>query len=198
MFVTSFGLQPLLIVSGASLLGLMYKIQIPIAGKRWSLRSIPGSKDVLVAMALGVVAVAVPAWQHGRSFWPWTWDAKALAALGLVTVLVFARTVIYDIRDMQNDQVLGKETLPILLGKPRAKIVLMTLLALGLAAALWFTFVGDQPSIHPLTIALVLSVCAAYPLLYLWYYHERFSSGKPRFEVSVELSFYLLGLLALV
>ncbi len=197
----SFGLQPLLVVAGASLLGLMYKIQIPLgskSGKRWSLRSIPGSKDVLVAMALGVVAVAVPAWQHGRSFWPWTWDAKALAALGLVTVLVFARTVIYDIRDMQNDQVLGKETLPILLGKPRAKVVLMALLALGLAASLWFTFAGSQPSIHPLAIALVLSVCAAYPLLYLWYYHERFTSGKPRFELSVELSFYLLGLLALV
>ena len=193
----SFGLRALLIVSGASLLGLMYKVELPLGSKRWSLRSIPGSKDVLVAMALGVVAIALPVWQQGHSLWPWTWDAKALAALGLVTVLVFARTVIYDIRDMQNDQVLGKETLPILLGKPKAKIVLITLLALGLAGSLWFTFTGSN-TLHPLAIATILIICAAYPLLYLWYYHERFSSGKPRFEVSVELSFYLLGLLALV
>ncbi len=194
----SFGLRPLLVVLGASLLGLMYKVEVPLGGQRWSLRSIPGSKDVLVAMALGVVAIAVPVWQHGRSIWPWTWDAKALAALGLVTVLVFARTVIYDIRDMQNDQVLGKETLPILLGKPKAKLVLIALLALGLAGSLWFTFAGPFTSLHPLLVSSVLTVGAAYPLLYLWYYHERFTTGKPRFELSVELSFYLLGLLALV
>ena len=191
------GIRPLLVVVGASLLGLMYKIEIPFGAKRWSLRSIPGSKDVLVAMALGVVAIALPVWQLGRSLWPWTWDAKALVGLGLVTVLVFARTVIYDIRDMQNDQVLGKETLPILLGKPRAKRVLIALLAIGLAGSLWFTF-RNPNQVHPLAIAAILCVCVAYPLLYLWYYHERFSPGKPRFEVSVELSFYLLGLLALV
>jgi len=193
----SIGLRPLLVVFCASLLGLMYKVEIPLGGKHWSLRSIPGSKDVLVAMALGVVAIALPVWQNGRAFWLWAWDAKALVALGLVTVLVYARTVIYDIRDMQNDQVLGKETLPILLGKPRAKMVLIALLTIGLAGSLWFTF-AKQSHVHPLAIAVILCVCAAYPLLYLWYYHERFSAGKPRFEMRVELSFYLLGLLALI
>ena len=193
----SFGLRPLLVVFCASLLGLMYKVEIPFGTKRWSLRSIPGSKDVLVAMALGVVSIALPVWQKGHSFWPWAWSPKAIAALGFVTVLVFARTVIYDIRDMQNDQVLGKETLPTLLGKQRAKLVLIGLLALGLAGSLWFTFSGQRTS-HASLIALILSVCAAYPLLYLWFYHERFSAGKPRIHVSVELSFYLLGLLALV
>ncbi len=193
----SIGARPLLVVFGASLLGLMYKVEIPLAGKRWSLRSIPGSKDVLVALALGVVAIAIPVWQQGHPFWPWTWDAQALVALGLVTVLVYARTVIYDIRDMQNDQVLGKETLPILLGKPRLKLVLIGLLGFGLASSTWFTFASSNRA-HPLAIAAILSACAAYPLFYLWYYHERFSAGKPRFEVNVELSFYLLGLLALV
>ncbi|MDE3246753.1 MAG: 4-hydroxy-3-methylbut-2-enyl diphosphate reductase, partial [Acidobacteriota bacterium] len=193
----SIGARPLLVVFGASLLGLMYKVEIPLAGKRWSLRSIPGSKDVLVALALGVVAIAIPVWQHGHAFGPWTWDAQALVALGLVTVLVYARTVIYDIRDMQNDQVLGKETLPILLGKPRSKLVLIGLLGFGLASSIWFTFASSNRA-HPVAIVAILSACAAYPLLYLWYYHERFSAGKPRFEVSVELSFYLLGLLALV
>ncbi len=193
----SIGPHPLLVVFGASLLGLMYKVELPLAGRRWSLRSIPGSKDVLVAMALGVVAIGIPVWQHGQSIWPWTWDAKALVALGLVAVLVYARTVIYDIRDMQNDQVLGKETLPILLGKPRSKMVLVALLGIGLTCSLWFTFLRPNPS-HTLAISTILTVCTAYPLLYLWYYHERFSAGKPRFEVSVELSFYLLGLLALV
>ena len=47
-------------------------------------------------------------------------------------------------------------------------------------------------------MALVLVACAAYPVLYLWLFHERFTTGKNRFELSVDLSFYLVGLLALI
>ena len=47
-------------------------------------------------------------------------------------------------------------------------------------------------------MALVLVICAAYPMLYLWLYHERFTTGRNRFELSVDLRFYLVGLLALI
>jgi 4-hydroxy-3-methylbut-2-enyl diphosphate reductase len=48
-----------------------------------------------------------------------------------------------------------------------------------------------------MAVAGVLVVCAAYPVLYLWLYHERFTAGRNRFELSVDLSFWLVGLLAL-
>jgi 4-hydroxy-3-methylbut-2-enyl diphosphate reductase len=183
------GLTTFLVVAGASLLGLVYKLRLPGG---LSLRRIPGSKDVLVAGALATVSVATPLWQLGMH-----WGPRAWAALFLVGVLVFARTVIYDIRDMQNDQVLGKETLPIAMGKKGAKNVLGLLLGALLVGTLWLTFRNRHLG-HPMVVALILMVCALYPLLYLWLYHERFTTGKTRFEVSVELSFYLVGLLALV
>ena len=47
-------------------------------------------------------------------------------------------------------------------------------------------------------MALVLVLCSAYPVLYLWLFHERFTTGRTRFELSVDFSFYLVGLLAIV
>ena len=188
----SLGLKALAVAVGASLVGAAYKRRFHVGGREWSLRNIPGSKDVVVALALATVSVIMPVWQEGR-----IWDLRAFAAMFLVGVLAFVRTVIYEIRAMQNDQIIGKETLPILMGKRATKGVLIALLGTLLAGTLWLTFENRHQG-HPLAVAVVLVICAAYPVLYLWLYHERFTAGKTRFELSVDLSFYLVGLLALV
>lgn len=188
----SLGGKVLGIVAAASLVGAAYKQRVRLGGREWALRRIPGSKDVVVALALATVSVITPVWQEGRA-----WDLRAFAAIFLVGVLAFVRTVIYEIHDMQNDQIVGKETLPILLGKRATKAVLLGLLGILLAGTLWLTF-DSRSQGHPLAVALVLVICAAYPVLYLWLYHERFTTGRNRFELSVDLSFYLVGLLALV
>ncbi|WP_306589706.1 4-hydroxy-3-methylbut-2-enyl diphosphate reductase [Geothrix sp. 21YS21S-4] len=186
------GAKALGVMAAASLVGVAYKRRFLVGGRSVSLRNIPGSKDAVVALALATVAVVMPMWQAGRP-----WNLRAFAAAFLVGVLTFVRTVIYEIRDMQNDQIIGKETLPIFLGKPATKAILLALLGTLLAGTLWLTFNTRQQG-HPLIVALVLVICAAYPVLYLWLYHERFTTGKTRFELSVDLSFWLVGLLALV
>jgi 4-hydroxy-3-methylbut-2-enyl diphosphate reductase len=187
----SLGPGSILVVGGASLFGLVYKRKVRLGRRTLSLKSIPGSKDVLVALALAVVALALPLWHDGRA-----WDAREWAGVLLVTALVFARTTIYNLRDMQNDQILGRETLPILFGRQAAKGVLLGCLALSLAATLAVTFRYPDP--HPWLTALILAACAGWPALHLWLYQERFSAGKSRFEPWVETGLYLAGLLALV
>ena len=186
----SLGLGSILVVGGASAFGLVYKQKLRLGGAVLSLKSIPGSKDVLVALALGVVTLALPLWHDGRP-----WDARAWAGLLLVTALVFARTTTYNLRDMQNDQILGRETLPILFGRRVTKLVLLTGLAAALAATLAITLV--QPGQRRWLVALVLVACTSYPPLHLWLFHDRFSAGKKRLEPWVESSMYLAGLLAL-
>jgi len=44
----------------------------------------------------------------------------------------------------------------------------------------------------------IMGVCLAYPLVHLWLFQERFSTGKRRFEPWVEVCFYLAGALALL
>lgn len=188
----SLGPRALAVVAGASFLGATYRSGLFAGGRRHSLSNIPGSKEILVAGALGIVAVAMPVWQTHHA-----WTPRAWAALILVTGLGFARTVIYDIRDMQNDQVLGRETLPILIGKRRAKTILYTLMGLLGFFTMGATLMGIR-SPHAFPVAAVFGLGLLYPLFYLWYYHERFTTGRPSFEIKPELSFYLLGLLALV
>jgi 4-hydroxy-3-methylbut-2-enyl diphosphate reductase len=191
VLAASLGIGSILVVGGASLFGLVYKQRLRIGRTVVSLKSIPGSKDVLVALALAVVALALPLWHDGRP-----WDARAWAGVLLVSALVFARTTTYNLKEMQNDQILGRETLPILFGRRVTKILLLAYLATALAATLAVTFL--HPTAHPWLAAGVLAACCGYPALYLWLFQERFSAGKSRLEPWVETSFYLAGLLALV
>ncbi len=162
-----------------------------LGGFTVSLKSIPGSKDVLVALALAVVALALPLWHDGRP-----WDARAWAGVLLVSALVFARTTTYNLKDMQNDQILGRETLPILFGRRATRFLLLAFLAAALAATVAVTFL--EPSAHPWLTSAILAACCGYPAFHLWFFQERFSAGKSRLEPWVETSFYLAGLLALV
>lgn len=185
------GLGSFGVVAFASAFGLMYRRKVKVGRHTWSFQAIPGSKDVLVALALAIVAVALPLWHHSSA-----WNLRAWAGVGLVAALALARTIIHGIQDMQNDQILGRETLPILLGRGAAKAVMGTVLALALAGVLVLTL-SEPMGWRNLIQSVLFVVCTGFPLLHLWLYHERFNTGKAGFEVPLEASFYLVGLLAL-
>jgi len=185
------GLGSFLMVILASVLGLTYKRGLGFGSARLRLQAIPASKDLMVALSLAILSVVVPLWHHQAS-----WDRRAWAGIVFVAALVFARSTIHAIRDMQNDQVMGKETLPILIGRRATKLVLMAILGLA-----WIVNLGLIPGANlarPWLAASLLTACFAYPMLYQWLFHERFSTGKRRFEPTVDLAFYLAGLLAFV
>lgn len=179
-----------LAVLGASVAGLFYRRSLHLGRRRYSLQAIPGSKDVLVSLALAAVAVAVPLWHDGRA-----WDGRAWTGVALVAALAFARTSIHAIRDMQNDRILGRETLPIALGRDVARRLILGVLAAVLLAALAWTPWGDLA--RPWVPACVLPLSLAYPLVHLWLFHERFSVGRELPEPPLELAFYLPALLLL-
>lgn len=75
------------------------------------LMDIPGSKDIFMAAAWSVVTVFLPFINRGAENWP-----GFLVTLAFVVLLVLIRSVLLDVRDLEGDIVLGKETVPILLG----------------------------------------------------------------------------------
>jgi 4-hydroxy-3-methylbut-2-enyl diphosphate reductase len=174
-----------------SLLGLTYNLRmVPhLSGGRWtfrSLRSFPGSKTFLIALAWGVVTAVLPALaaQNGR---PLTCAAVFLWAAGLV----FCRTAFFDILDMQGDRIVGKETLPILIGTQRALNLLKYSLALGIVLLLAAGLAGV---ITPVGYALVLP-----SLLLGWVVraHEKGSILQGiRMEFKVESLLVLSGVIA--
>ncbi|WP_309474827.1 4-hydroxy-3-methylbut-2-enyl diphosphate reductase [Dissulfurirhabdus thermomarina] len=115
-----------------SLAGLaaLYCAQLLPAVRRHRLaRHVPGSKALLVALAWSSVAVLMPG-----DAWRPPWNGEVLAVFGLAAVLVYIRSVLLEILDVQGDQIVGLETLPVLVGEKRA-LLLVRLLAVALALA---------------------------------------------------------------
>lgn len=171
---------------------LFYRIGISGSNKRtFSLRSIPGSKDFFVPLSIAILMVTAPSIQYQS-----TLGIQHGVVFMIIFTLALSRTFIYDLRDMQKDQVLGKETLPIALGKIKSLWLIGVMLLSSIILALTVNPYLSVKNWILLDIILVLALC--YPMFYWWFYHHRFSAGKPWIDVRPEFSFALLGLLALI
>jgi 4-hydroxy-3-methylbut-2-enyl diphosphate reductase len=117
--------------------------------------------------------------------------------IGLVfvwaTALVFARTAFFDLLDVQGDRIIGKETLPILVGDRRTfdllKKILIGCMILPAAMAAVGVFSG---------LGFLLIFCPAAMLMLIRSYARGRMLPGMRLEFMVESFFLLSGLLTLV
>ncbi|HBF35086.1 TPA: hypothetical protein DDW35_11050, partial [Candidatus Sumerlaeota bacterium] len=110
-----------------------------------------------------------------------------------VFTLVFIRSVVFDLREIQTDQLVGRETIPIVIGKERTKVLLAALTALLFAAMLTALWSGVFTRAGWLMLLPILYTCG-----YLYLFHKRAIMHGITFEVIVGGKFLLVGLLALI
>jgi (E)-4-hydroxy-3-methyl-but-2-enyl pyrophosphate reductase len=85
------------------------------------LRDIPTSKTLFVPLAWAVMTLILPALSSAMPvLW---WQIGALSCMAFL--LVFVRSTLLDIRDIQGDRLVGKETIPIVLGIKRTMQLLV-------------------------------------------------------------------------
>jgi 4-hydroxy-3-methylbut-2-enyl diphosphate reductase len=186
------GFFPLLLLLVMSLLGLSYNLKfVPkkFTGIRYRrIRDIPGSKTILIAMAWGIVAAALPSlslanegsWITGLVF---IWTAG----------IVFVRTAFFDILDMQGDRIVGKETFAVLLGEKRSMQLLKRMLIILIA------FLILLSSFHLISyLGLVLIGCPIFFLLLLAAYERGVLLPSIKLEFLVETNFILAGIAAVI
>ena len=152
----------------AYLLGVAYSVRL--VPKAWlskvryaRLKDLPASKDLFVALAWVVVCVLLPWLEH---------DGTVSVALGVVClfvfVLSFVKATVVDLADMQEDHLLGRETLPIILGE-RKTTRLLVRLTLGLAVVLaGAAALGWVSSLGWLMLGCVAYVVATLRLFLRW------------------------------
>jgi 4-hydroxy-3-methylbut-2-enyl diphosphate reductase len=184
------GLFPFLLLFFMSLSGILYNA--PLIPPRFqvsrirSLKDIPGSKTILSAMAWAMVCALLPSIGiRGYA------DAATLGALVFVGILVFVRTAFFDILAMQGDRIVGKETLPILLGEKKS-LQLLNLLLTALSLG-FFLLVALE--IFPFAALLLVTP----PFLLIWMLGAE-ATGRITADVHLafqtESLFILTGLLA--
>jgi 4-hydroxy-3-methylbut-2-enyl diphosphate reductase len=185
------GTLPFILLLAISGLGMIYNLRLfpsrPGKITRYQkLKDIPGSKTIFVALAWGMVTSLLPPLaQEGRLL------TGSLVAFLFSAILVFVRSTLYDFKDIQGDLMVGKETIPIVLGKRKAEILVICLLfflggMLTLAAPLkWAS-----------TVTYLLLLSLGYAVAYYFLYQKRILGKGFLFEGVVDGSFIFSGLLA--
>lgn len=185
------GWLPFILLFTMSLLGLSYNLKIlpNIRGKIRSIRDIPGSKTVLIAIAWGLVTSVIPAiaehHQIGiKTFLVFAWSAS----------MVFVRTAFYDILDIQGDRIVGKETIPILLGEAKSIQMLKILLVFqGVLLA-----VAGAINILSPALSFLLMICPLSMYGVLMLYEKDNNLPGLRFEFLIESHFILTGVISVL
>lgn len=186
----------------ASVLGIVYRLVVLPAPLRpllpyQRLMDIPGSKDLVMALAWATLLTLLPLlsgpspsekWENAS--WP-LFQATAICFFFVFT-LVFTRSVLFDLRDIQADQIVGRETIPVVLGKNRTKVLLAIL-----TGFLFLAMTGGALTGVLTPAAWLMLLPIGYTWAYLYLYHRRAIMHGLSFEVVLGGNFILSGILAL-
>jgi (E)-4-hydroxy-3-methyl-but-2-enyl pyrophosphate reductase len=187
------GYLPLGLVAVMSVLGLLYTAPLIPGGlmrrtQMQRLKDIPGSKTMSATVAWALVVAVLPALtQPPLHAW------YTLLVFFFTLVMVFIRCTLFDMLDVQGDLIVGKETIPILLGERKTEKMLWWLL-LGLAVVLPLAaLTGAASSLAFCFLAPVAGMAAMqYALTRFWVMPGALSEGL------VDLNFWLAGAMTLI
>lgn len=151
-----------------------------------AVREIPGSKDFFLALAWSTVAVILPCLIERKV--PAFPEASVFLFLFL---MVFIRSLVFSISDVEGDRIVGKETFPLVMGlRATQRLVLLGLAVLFVIA--WIDVVSPWSAVR----GVLLLPVWVYVASYLWLAHRRKLSRGLLFEVVVDAQFIFTGLLA--
>ncbi len=176
-----------------SVLGFSYNLtlipmwlNLPIKYRR--IKDIPGSKTILIALAWGVVTAIFPTLGQKDGL-----DSAMLLTFTWATIFVFVRTAFFDVLDMQGDRIVGKETLPILMGEKRTLRILKLLLLVST-----LILVGGSATDILAPIGFILAICPLLMLSTLLASEREQMLPGIHLEFLIEFHFVLAGLIALM
>lgn len=177
----------------ASLFGVAYRVSIvpkkfTSIVKYRSLAQIPGSKEMFISIAWAVSTGLIPFLGSPKS---------SLSSLPVVLAftfsMVFTRTVLLDVRDVQGDRIIGKETIPIAIGKNNTKAILVVMSIL-----LTILLVISPMNSWTSRFSYYLLPCVAYACGYLYLYHKRLIPSGLTCEIITDFNFILAGVMVAI
>ena len=177
------------IVLCMSVLGVVYNMEAEGKNgkrKRTGLKSLPGSKTVLTALAWGIVAVLLPAMDANGYI-----SGADVLVFAWAAAMVLVRTAYFDIMDMQGSRIMGRGTIPILFGEKRTIRLLKAILA-AMAAALpmgWAFGILEASG-------MLLVICPVLMGLFLHSYERKMIFSTIHRGFVMESFFLLAGVIA--
>jgi 4-hydroxy-3-methylbut-2-enyl diphosphate reductase len=190
----SLGPDQFFALAAFGLLGALYGVKIiPLTWARHivgirRLKDLPASRDLGTALGWTVAAGIMPLLTVGASS-----SLRAAGVIGFVFLLVFLRSALIGVRDVQGDKIMGMETIFKVVGKRRTKAVLVSVVAALTILLLSLTFPWRELPLAGFLFTVVPYICGV-----SWLYHQRLLPKGAAGEVIVDGQFLLAGVMAFV
>lgn len=183
------GPAPFILLFGISLVGILYTMPfLPESWRFQSLKDLPGSKNIVTAAAWAAVTAVLP-WIEASLV-----PTPGLAVAFLFTGgIVFIRSALSDILDIQSDRLIGRETLPVFIGEGRTLLFLQ-----GLSVLLFLLLVVAAPAGWTSTVSFPLLTAVFYIWICFELYGRRSGFSGVVLEGLLESSYLVAGVAALL
>lgn len=184
------GTIPFILLIFSYLMGILYSIRIvPDKLQRFikykKLRDVPGSKDIFIALAWAWVIVLIPALKEELHF-----TYQSIVIMGFVSLTVFIRSVIFDIMSIEDDRIVGRETIPIIIGPQKTEWMLLIIsIIIGI-----FMFSSAATGLVP-TLGYFLIIPPVLMVACLYIFQKRRFQANSFFEGIVDTNFILTGII---
>lgn len=188
------GWAPFIFLTVMSALGILYSFQIvPSVWQRFTkmkkIKDLPMSKTLSVALGWGAVTTLIPALAEKQPL-----SLSLIIIFFIICAFVYISSALFDILDIQGDMIVGKETLPIIIGEEKT-IRVLKLLSLATIAGLLAGILGGL--LPRWSLWLLISLLYQFGLL-IMYEKNRVLPGNVFFETMVDAGYILAGLTALL
>jgi 4-hydroxy-3-methylbut-2-enyl diphosphate reductase len=191
VFIGSFsaGMNAFILLLLISTFGVLYNTRLLPGDWRFKrLKDLPGSKNIATATAWAAVAAALPQLEVGFSVTP-----AVIVAFLFIFGIVFVRSAMSDILDIQSDRLIGRETIPVLIGKERTYVLLKGILITLFALLFISSYLGWTSS-----VGFALMPCIFFVWIYFKLYDRRSAFSGVVQEGILETSYILAGLSSLL
>lgn len=161
-----------------------------------SLKDIPSSRDLFVALAWATVITFVPQILNQV----WMIEPRNVATFIWIFILAFFRSLVFDLRDIEGDRIMGRETLITIIGEKRARKMTFLMICCCIIALLLFPLL-----IHPVsyrsqkTIRFLFQIPSLFYILWITKWNPKFNPNHASaFNLLADGLFFLAAFGALV
>lgn len=169
--------------------GIMYNVNI-LPNNKFNnipykkIKDIPGSKDIFTTLGWLTVIVLFPVITEKEH----AFTLYSVFLCLFIGISVFSRTVLLDIKDMQNDLLIGKETLPVLLGEKKSKKIVYFSISCAVLLTAVCLFLAYSTYLLPL-----LLLCVNF-IIYIILYNKKIFSDELGYDVFMNINFLSCGI----
>lgn len=191
VLISSFsaGINAFVLIFCISTFGVLYNTRILPGNWRFnSLKDLPGSKNISTATAWAVVAAALPQFEISLAITP-----GVIVSFLFTFGIVFVRSAMSDVLDIQSDRLIGRETIPVLIGKERTQVLLQGILILLILLLFISSYLGWTSS-----VGFALLPCIFFVWIYFKLYDRRSAFSGVVQEGILETTYIIAGLSSLL